>query len=118
MPGRVVWGLMAVLLTVVPSLAAQPAPKNTDGVAARILTARLSEAGSAGALRELGVFLLFGIGGPADPLTGQAYIEMAREGGDEAATVFNRYGKVLSVEDRRKAEEIKIDWKRKHGDPR
>jgi hypothetical protein len=44
---------------------------------------------------------------------------MAREGGDENAVVLlEKIGKDLSLDERRKAEEIKIAWKRKYGDPR
>lgn len=80
---------------------------------------KAAEQGSAHALRGLGVMLMIGEGGPVDSLTGQAYAEMAREGGDRnAGALLDQMGKDLSLEDRRKAEDIKIDWKRRYGDPR
>ncbi|MDB5469017.1 MAG: hypothetical protein JWR84_577 [Caulobacter sp.] len=86
---------------------------------ARLWYRKAAEQGSAHALRGLGLMLMTGEGGPIDGLTGQAYAEMAREGGDEnAGALLEQSGQTLSVEDRRKTEEIKIAWKRKYGDPR
>ena len=90
-----------------------------NDVEARVWYRKAAEQGSAHALRGLGSMLMTGEGGPLDLVTGQAYAEMAREGGDRnAGPMLNQLGKELSVEDRRRAEEIKIAWKRKYGDPR
>ncbi|WGM37335.1 tetratricopeptide repeat protein [Caulobacter sp. NIBR1757] len=90
-----------------------------DDAQARDWYRKAAERGSAHALRGLGLMMMTGEGGPVDAVTGQAYAEMAREGGDKnAGVLLEQMGKDLSVEDRRKAEEIKIAWKRKYGDPR
>ncbi len=86
---------------------------------ARAWYRKAAEQRSAHGLRGLGLMLMTGEGGPVDLLTGQAYAEMAREGGDrQAGALLEQLGQTLSVEDRRKAEQIKVDWKRKFGDPR
>lgn len=79
---------------------------------------KAAEQGSAHALRSLGYMLLTGEGGAVEPSRGQAYVELAIEGGDEAAgTLLRDMGKTLSAADRRSADAVKSDWKRKFGDP-
>ncbi|HYE45208.1 MAG TPA: tetratricopeptide repeat protein [Caulobacter sp.] len=89
-----------------------------DDVAAREWYRKAAEQGSAHALRSLGMMMLTGEGGAVDPLRGYAYVEMASEGGDEhAGRLLQRMPPALSEDDRRSAEAIKVEWKRKFGDP-
>jgi hypothetical protein len=61
-----------------------------DATAARGWYERAARHGSAHALRGLGMMILVGEGGAPDLATGAAYLQLAMEGGDEAARVLQQ----------------------------
>lgn len=81
-----------------------------DAAAARSWYDKAARLGSAHALRGLGAMWTVGEGGPVDAARGQAYLELAQEGGDGVAAELLRSLSRRLTADREAIDAIKAEW--------
>jgi TPR repeat protein len=90
-----------------------------DEPQARTWYQKAAELGAAHGLRGLGLMLYVGQGGPVDQARGQAYVELAVEGGDDLAPRLMEQLKLTPASgDRPAIDRIKANWLASHPKPR